>query len=181
MDNLKLIHLVKQHPELYENSSVRLLLERKKLWQSIGVELGYPADVCRDRWSNLRKLYRKYLVRKGRSRNTISTYKYADELSFLDPHLALEKATNTREVQDDEPDDQDYCSSVETESRRSETRSTTVEMESEDKPSESVKDFCRGILPLMEKIRYKTDLDKNRIKMEILQKVVEIVNKTIDQ
>ena len=180
MDVLKLIHLVKQRPELYESSSVRLLLERKKLWQEIGEELGSPALVCRDRWTNLRKLYRKYLVKKERSRDTISTYKYAEELSFLDPHLGLGQQTTSNEIQDEDLQSLDYCSSVETESQRSQTRSTTVELDLEEKPSESVADFCKGILPLMEKIRNKTDLDRNRTKMEILQKVVKIVEKAVD-
>lgn len=176
MDIAKLIALVKERPNLYENNSVRFLLERKQLWKEIAEELNVSVACCRDRWTSLRKLYRSYRIKIQRSSEIVSTYKHAEQLAFLDPHLRLQTSSEDQEevVIRSADTESDSCDSFGRNSvEHSEKTSTREE-------TETGVEFCLGLVPILERLRWMEDLKKNEIKLDIFQAVVSIVKESFE-
>ncbi|KAL4121322.1 hypothetical protein QTP88_013859 [Uroleucon formosanum] len=93
MDSKKLIELVKLHVGLYDLSSPNYSDStwKEKVWKDIADELNQTFATCKNRWNNLRDMYRKALKRNkttsGQATKIIKKYKYEDQLDFLKEFL----------------------------------------------------------------------------------------------
>lgn len=189
MDIPKLIHLVQERPNLYQNCSVRFLTERKGLWKEIATELGVSVSTCRDRWTNLRKLYRQYLIKRERdTHGLISTYKYAEQLTFLDQHIRTQNASSAESSDPhessssrDESPTLDRMSELTVCSLDEEQENERVQTEDEERVPEDVTQFCLRMVPIMQRMQLEGNQKKNQIKLDIFQAVVSIVRESFDE
>ncbi|CAG4985147.1 unnamed protein product [Colias eurytheme] len=114
----KLIKLVRENPVLYDNNHVKYMdfNSREVAWQKIGDELKRPASDCKDRWINIRDVYRRILRQltnnKGSRRKQ---YKYEKEMSFLRPfyrdivHISEEDSDRGSDHINDTCEGRDSC------------------------------------------------------------------------
>ncbi|KAI4470067.1 madf domain transcription factor [Holotrichia oblita] len=93
MDDEQLIELVRRYPVLYDLSHSKYMDSKLKLdiWSSIGKELKVSGASCKSRWNNIRDNYRKSLkkliTKSGQGVQKNKTYKYSQQLGFLNKYF----------------------------------------------------------------------------------------------
>ncbi|XP_059047742.1 uncharacterized protein LOC131843150 [Achroia grisella] len=86
--DLKLLHLVKENPILYNSRHIKYVDfdAREVVWHKIGDALNRPGQVCKSRWINIRDMMRRKVKERLRNPNhRIYNYKYEEELAFMLP------------------------------------------------------------------------------------------------
>ncbi|KAI5638206.1 alcohol dehydrogenase transcription factor myb/SANT-like domain-containing protein [Phthorimaea operculella] len=87
MNARKLIECVRAHECLYDQSvrEYRKKHARATAWKKVAEEMNSTASECKKHWMNLRNAYLHAVSRRRRPGNSISKWRYADEMSFLLP------------------------------------------------------------------------------------------------
>ncbi|CAL8312034.1 unnamed protein product [Boreogadus saida] len=95
MEDRKLIIAVCLRPVLYNTMMVSYRDRNKKerAWVDVAEDTGFPVDVCRRKWKSLRDRYMRHKKseqegkKSGSAAGTVTRWKFAGVLSFLDPFV----------------------------------------------------------------------------------------------
>ncbi|CAL8363164.1 unnamed protein product [Boreogadus saida] len=95
MEDRKLIVAVCLRPVLYNTMMVSYRDRNKKerAWVDVAEDTGFPVDVCRRKWKSLRDRYMRHKKseqegkKSGSAAGTVTRWKFAGVLSFLDPFV----------------------------------------------------------------------------------------------
>ncbi|XP_016958807.1 uncharacterized protein LOC108030431 [Drosophila biarmipes] len=95
----RLIAAVSRRPMLWlrNNANGQKRSDITPVWFEVGQDVNLPADICRIKWGHLRDNFRKVYIRNNLSNETPSSWRFYNDMRFMEPavHENIMRQTRT--------------------------------------------------------------------------------------
>ncbi|XP_046384679.1 transcription factor Adf-1-like [Ischnura elegans] len=182
-ENLTFVQIVEKYPCLYDSTipeyAKRDLCEAS--WKAIAKETNLPANVCKDKWRNLRTAFARAQKKSpsGVDKGQRKSYYLWDSMSFILPYLKTRDSVCISES----PNDKQSVSAPPPATEKAQTHDTGIKKgiqqdKEKELPRGANQDFLNSLLPDMEKLSNRRRRRFQRLTLELLD---ELLNEQEDE